>query len=93
IGTAVFSVILTNSIKNKELAGAAIASQHDPSIAEKLPAPALAEGFAQAADSFGLAFLVGTALIALCLVPAAMLPKRQVAAPLEEGDLPPVMLH
>ncbi len=93
IGTAVFSVILTNSVKGKELAGAAIASQHDPSIAEKLPAPALAEGFAQAADSFGVAFLVGTVLIALCLVPAAMLPKRHVPAPVEESDLPPVMLH
>jgi EmrB/QacA subfamily drug resistance transporter len=92
IGTAVFSVILTSSIAGKELAGAAIASQQDPAVAEQVPAPALAEGFAQAADSFGLAFLVGTALIALCLVPAALLPKKQVAAAADE-DLPPVLLH
>jgi MFS family permease len=92
IGTALFSVILTSSIAGKELAGAAIASQQDPAVAEQVPAPALAEGFAQAADSFGLAFLVGTALIALCLVPAALLPKKQVAAAADE-DLPPVLLH
>jgi EmrB/QacA subfamily drug resistance transporter len=92
IGTAVFSVILTNSIKGKELAGPAIASQQDPRIAEQIPAPMLAQGFTEAAESFALAFLVGTVLIALCWIPAAMLPKKQAAVSRDE-DLPPVLLH
>lgn len=93
IGTAVFSVILTNAIKGKDFAGPAIASRQDPSIAEQIPQPALAQGFVEAADSFALAFLVGAILVALCLVPAALLPRRHVASPMSDDALPPVLMH
>jgi hypothetical protein len=47
------------------------------------------------ADSFGIAFMVATALIVLTLVPAAMLPKRKppVADEAEVQVTPPVLTH
>jgi EmrB/QacA subfamily drug resistance transporter len=92
IGTALFSVILTNQIKGNDAAGAYLASRSaegDPgvlaAIAEKIGMPVekfvafAASGQAPLADAFATVFIVATVLVACCLVPAAFLPRRKVA--------------
>jgi hypothetical protein len=44
------------------------------------------------ADSFATAFTVGTILVALCLVPAFLLPRRR-PADTKPSDEPAVMMH
>lgn len=90
IGTATMSVVLTNMIKDRELAGAAIGSLSKPEIAGQLPPGALETGFAQAGDAFGNTFLVALVLIVLTLIPAFFLPRTKAPAP--EGA-PPVIVH
>jgi len=80
IGTALFSVLLTNGFESSRLAGPAIASWSDPSIKAQVPAALIARGLRDAADAFGDVFLVATVLVALCLVPAFLLPRRKPAA-------------
>jgi EmrB/QacA subfamily drug resistance transporter len=64
IGFALFSVLLTNGIQ--DAVGEATAEQAPN------PLPFLAEAYADA-------FLVAVVLVAVCLVPAAFLPRRKVA--------------
>jgi len=46
------------------------------------------------ADSFGVSFMVATALIVLCLAPAALLPRKKAPAPAQDDTkLPPVLVH
>ncbi len=80
IGTALFSVLLTNGFKSSDLAGPAIASLSDPAIAESLPPADIAQGLSDAADAFADVFVVATILVAVCLVPAFLLPRRPPAA-------------
>ncbi len=80
IGTALFSVLLTNGFKSIDLAGPAIASLSDPAIAESLPPADIAQGLSDAADAFADVFVVATILVAVCLVPAFLLPRRPPAA-------------
>jgi MFS family permease len=80
IGTALFSVLLTNGFKSSELAGPAIASLSNPEIAESIPPAMIARGLSDAADAFGGVFVVATILVAVCLVPAFLLPRRPPAA-------------
>src|SRR6185437_15402299 len=77
IGVAVMSVVLTNNLKESPLALPAIASNRDPSIAEKLGPEAIAKGLAEAAQAFADTFLVAAILVALTLIPAAFLPRRR----------------
>ena len=95
IGTALFSVLLTNGFKSSAFAGPAIASLSDPAVAAKLPPAVVAKGLADAADAFGGVFVVATGLVALCLVPAALLPRRKPAAtaPGEVGASAPSLMH
>jgi MFS family permease len=86
IGTATMSVVLTNLLLQHELAGAAIASQADPSIAAQLPPAALNLGFAQAADAFGNTFLVATVIMVLTFIPAAFLPRKRAEIPTEQAS-------
>jgi EmrB/QacA subfamily drug resistance transporter len=92
IGTALFSVILTNQIKGSDTAGVYLAArpaEGDPSklgaLAEQLGLPLdqltalAAQGQVALADSFATVFIVATVLVACCLVPAAFLPRRKVA--------------
>ncbi|MGA8210257.1 MAG: DHA2 family efflux MFS transporter permease subunit [Nocardioidaceae bacterium] len=79
IGTALFSVLLTNGFRSSDLAGPAIASLSDPRVADRLPPAAIARGLADAADAFGGVFVVATVLVALCLAPAVLLPRRRPA--------------
>jgi EmrB/QacA subfamily drug resistance transporter len=102
IGTAVFSVILTNALKGKDQAAvgaAAVADQADGD-AGKLAAAAdsmgltvtqlqgLAEkGLAEMADSFALVFVVGTVLVGCCLVPAFFLPRKPAEQPVDPAAM------
>jgi EmrB/QacA subfamily drug resistance transporter len=95
IGTALFSVLLTNGFKSSEVAGPAIASLSDPNIAAQLPPSVIAQGLADAADAFGGVFVVATVLVALCIAPALMLPRRKPAAsaPGEASTTAPSLMH
>lgn len=77
IGTAIFSVLLTNSFKDDPSIYPAISSWADPSIAQQVPGAVIASGLEAGADAFGGAFVVGTILVAVCLVPAFFLPRRR----------------
>ena len=92
MGTALFSVILTNEIKGSDTAPvylAARSTEGDPSalaaLAEQLGLPmdqftaVVAQGQIALADSFATVFVVATILVACCLIPAAFLPRTKVA--------------
>ncbi|WP_141014638.1 DHA2 family efflux MFS transporter permease subunit [Nocardioides sambongensis] len=120
IGTALFSVILTNSLNGKDQAALGAANIErlagDPerldtlaqmtgiplqqlqamSVDERLSAVAqgmgvtldqfqalAADGLAQMADSFATVFIVGTALVACCLIPAFFLPRKAAEEPVD----------
>jgi EmrB/QacA subfamily drug resistance transporter len=92
MGTALFSVILTNELKDKEsvaVAGALESAGDDPSAVagvletfglspDQLDA-VLAQVPADMADAFATVFMVATILVACCLIPAAFLPRTKVA--------------
>ena len=61
IGTALFSVLLTNGLKD-------------------ITATSPVEVRSQMGDAFASVFLVATILVAVCLVPAALLPRKKVKA-------------
>ena len=97
IGAAVMSVVLTNEVLSSQFAGAAIASQNDPTILAKVPPPAIAQGLVDAAHAFGTTFTVALVLILVTFVPALMLPRSKHV---ELGHGPgagapdvPVMVH
>jgi EmrB/QacA subfamily drug resistance transporter len=100
IGTALFSVLLTNGLKDSEnlkLVGAVGAFKDQP---EKLAAlleqagltpaqlPLLqARALADMADSFSFVFVVATILVACCLIPAAFLPRTKITQPVDPAVL------
>ena len=92
IGTALFSVILTNQIKGSDTAGAYLAARSAEGdrgvlagIAESFGLTVdqftafAASGKVELADSFATVFIVATILVACCLIPAAFLPRKKVA--------------
>jgi EmrB/QacA subfamily drug resistance transporter len=94
IGTALFSVLLTNGFKEspevQQLQGAlatggGIESLPDPSI---VPA-----AIADMADAFGGTFLVATILVGVCLVPTAMLPRSRPPSASEPSHDPVIHAH
>jgi EmrB/QacA subfamily drug resistance transporter len=76
IGVAVISVVYTNYLTSKPLAGPAIAAAHDPEIAAQLGPAKIATGLSQAAEAFGSTFLVAAILVALTLISAYFLPRK-----------------
>ena len=94
VGVAVMSVLLTNHLNASKLAGPAMASLHDPALAEKLPAPAIAKGLADAAAAFADTYWVAWVMVLLTLIPAAFLPrKHEETHLLDDEGLPPVVVH
>jgi MFS family permease len=96
IGVAVISVVFTNNLAAKPLAGPAIAAQRDPGLVDKVGGPAaVQEGLAQAADAFGETFLVAAILVATTLVAAWFLPRRHEESHLldDETQAAPVVVH
>lgn len=92
IGTATMSVLLTNFLVNKPLAQAAVGSQFDPSIAEKMPPEQLQTGFDQAAGAYAHTYVVAAVLIVVALIPAAFLPRTKPELPQDDADAA-VMMH
>ncbi|MFI1993715.1 DHA2 family efflux MFS transporter permease subunit [Actinoplanes sp. NPDC020271] len=110
VGTAMMSVILTNQLNESTVipgvtnpadgspvteAGAAIAAQQNPALAQQLPPDLLHRGLQFVADSFATTFWVGFALTLLTLVPAFFLPRRRQGSPLTGADAAaaPVIMH
>ena len=98
IGTALFSVLLTNGFNDSAAVGAlrgalATGEQPDPAI--------IPQAFADMSVAFSDVFLVATVLVAVVLVPALFLPRRRPAqtsglepgAAGEAGEAPPVLMH
>jgi EmrB/QacA subfamily drug resistance transporter len=92
VGTALFSVLLTSYVNGSQwisIGGALRAAGDDPveqrAVAERyglssadlqdVPARALPD----LGTAFGSVFLVATVLVACCLIPASLLPRRKVA--------------
>jgi hypothetical protein len=81
IGVAVMSVLLTNHLKASPLALPAIATQHDPSLIDKIGGPAaVAKGLEGAASAFAQTYWVAWVLVVLTLIPALMLPRKKLRA-------------
>jgi EmrB/QacA subfamily drug resistance transporter len=96
IGTALFSVILTNELKSHDSVGIVAATRQFMDDPDKLAAvlrklglsqeqfqAALAQAPADMADSFATVFIVGTVLVGCCLIPAFFLPRKPPAEPVD----------
>src|SRR3954463_2460243 len=94
VGVAVMSVLLTNHLQASKLAGPAMASLHDPTLAAKLGLPAIAKGLADAAQAFADTYWVAWTMVLLTLIPALMLPRRREEMPVsDDEDAPPFVVH
>jgi EmrB/QacA subfamily drug resistance transporter len=93
VGVAVISVVLTNNLQGAPLALPAIASQHDPNVADRLGPAAVLHGLDQAAQAFASTYWVAFALVLLTFVPVAMLPRKRAAAPPPLEDAAPLVMH
>ena len=97
VGVAIMSVVLTNNIADRPLAGPAMATHADPALTERMGgSQVVAQGLSQAGDAFAQTFWVAAILVALTLVPAAMLPRKREKSHLldDEGEArPPVVVH
>ncbi|MGZ4492870.1 MAG: DHA2 family efflux MFS transporter permease subunit [Nocardioidaceae bacterium] len=92
IGTALFSVILTNGFNSSAAVGQLIVAR-DTGTAPKDPS-LLPQAFSDMSHAFGTSFLVGTVLVALCVVPALLLPRRRPAETSPDGEAAaPVLMH
>jgi len=100
IGTALFSVILTNEIKDSRFiaAGAALeeAGEDQGAVAAVLERFGIASeqlatleqlALADLADAFATVFLVATVLVGCCLIPAYFLPRKPAEAPVDPAAL------
>jgi hypothetical protein len=76
IGTALFSVLLTNGFNGSAAVGQLrLAQATGRQLTDR---GVVATALADMADAFGTVFVVATILVALCLVPAYLLPRRKV---------------
>ncbi len=92
IGTALFSVLLTNGFNGSSavtaLRGAVEQGQQpNPEI--------IPQAFSDMSQSFAQVFLVATILVALCIVPALLLPRRKPAETKPDGEAvnPAALMH
>ena len=84
IGTAVFSVLLTNGFKDSPAVGQTQAAMREGTPVEP---GVLAQGLSAMSEAFGSSFAVAAVLVALVLVPAFFLPRRKPARQVEPGAL------
>jgi EmrB/QacA subfamily drug resistance transporter len=78
IGTALFSVILTNGFNASAAVGQLRAALEKPEGLASLPDPSVVPtALHDMAGSFATSFTVAAVLVALCLVPALLLPRRR----------------
>lgn len=92
IGTATISVVLTNLLKDRPLAGPAIASNFDPTVAEKVPPQVISTGLDQAAEAFAHTFVIALILLLCTLIPAFFLPRTKPPAPVQGAEAP-ILAH
>ncbi len=93
IGTALFSVILTNGFQDSPAVVAVRAAQQSKEGLASLKDPSIIpQALSDMADAFAAAFTVGTVLVGLCLVPAFLLPRRR-PADTKPSDEPAAVLH
>jgi EmrB/QacA subfamily drug resistance transporter len=98
VGVAIMSVLLTNHLNESPLSLAAIGSWTHPEILNQIGGAAgKAQGLAQAASAFASTYWVAAFLVALTLVPALFLPRKQEESHLlddvERGAPAPIGLH
>ncbi|MFG1924294.1 DHA2 family efflux MFS transporter permease subunit [Cryptosporangium sp. NPDC048952] len=97
VGVAVMSVILTNGLKDSQLALPAIAAQQDPRLVEQIGGQqAVDQGLSQAADAFASTYWVALALVVVTFVAALFLPRKKEESHLldDQSDAaPPVIVH
>jgi EmrB/QacA subfamily drug resistance transporter len=92
IGTALFSVLLTNGFNSSAAVGQLRAALESPQGLRSLTDPSvLPKALADMADAFGGVFVVATVLVALCLVPAFMLPRTRAKRAADSSA--PVVIH
>ncbi len=92
IGTALFSVLLTNGFNASPAVGQLRAALESADGLRSLTDPTVVpRALVAMANAFGDVFVVATVLVALCLVPAALLPRRK-PADTRAGDAAPVAL-
>src|ERR687889_2488671 len=92
IGTALFSVLLTNGFNSSAAVGQLRAALETPEGLRSLTDPTiLPRALGAMADAFSGVFVVATVLVALCLVPAFLLPRRRPAATKPDGAA--AMMH
>ena len=83
IGTALFSVLLTNGFNGS----AAVTSlRHSIETGARPDLRIVPQAYSDMSHSFAQVFLVATILVALCIVPALMLPRRKPAATSPDGE-------
>src|SRR3954463_8743840 len=91
IGTALFSVLLTNGFNSSPQVGqlraaAENGTQPDPRI--------IPQAFADMSSAFAEVFLVATILVALCFLPSLLLPRRKIVRTAEDDAAPAMtMMH
>lgn len=96
IGTAIFSVILTNQITDRLATPGAPAPEGGASA---IPPEVRDQVAPQMADAFGATFIWSVVFLAVAFLPALLLPRSKPEAPVEgafdaEGEAPaPVLLH
>lgn len=87
IGTAVMSVILTNATLSRPAAVMYSGMLQQPGVTiDSLPPEVREPGQAALADAFGTTFWVAVVLVALCLIPALLLPRRRPETAEEDAD-------
>jgi EmrB/QacA subfamily drug resistance transporter len=94
IGTALFSVLLTNNVKSTTFAQLVALKAQLPTLGGEQLAAAkdkMAElsttALSQLGDAYANVFVVATILVALVLIPAFMLPRHRAEKPVEPGAL------
>ncbi|GAA0270151.1 DHA2 family efflux MFS transporter permease subunit [Cryptosporangium japonicum] len=97
VGVALMSVLLTNGLKDSQLALPAIAAQQDPRIVQQIGGPeAVAKGLQEAAEAFAHTYWVALALCVVTLAAAFFLPRKREVSHLNDDETegaPPVMMH
>jgi MFS family permease len=90
IGTALFSVLLTNGFNASPAVGQLRAALESPQGLRSLTDPSIVpRALSAMADAFGSSFTVATVLVACCLVPALFLPRRKPADTSERDGAAP----
>ena len=83
IGTALFSVLLTNGFNGSD----AVTKLRAAVESGGAPNPRiLPQAFSDMSGAFSEVFLVATVLVALCLLPALLLPRRRPAETAPDGE-------